>query len=468
MSFDPDSQESKLLFDRAKSGSSAFAQELLKQQTNDMYYLARAYLSDSEDAKMAVRMAFQKAFKRLHTVNDIHDLQPWLANMVRLAAVDMVIPLETETASARYTRVDERPATNVRFPDRTVCQKQFLQVLNGLTDAERAAAAARYYDHMEVEDAASLLRIKVSDVEALLVNAKNKLSANHVDMSEFTALADFINPSEGISSAAAAASATETLTQKPTDFKAKPVESVQTAETEETDDGNEATRELGTIHPAETPKAKPKKEKKRRVEDEDEDEDEDDDGIDYDDDEGYDDYDYDRHGNRKRHKSHIVLKIILTIVIILAVIAALLFGIYKVDEDLFYTIPGTTRLVTLIENITGQDISGPYDTEATATATAEATATATADTATDTAATTGLTAGTETGLDTVIGTVQIQLDAVNIRSSHDASSDLVGTVYQGENYDVYGVYVADDFTWYRIGEDMWVADDGTYLTYTAY
>ena len=98
MSFNPDSQENQLLFARAKSGSAAFAQELLKQQTNDMYYLARAYLKDTEEAKMAVRMGFAKALKRLNTVNDIHDFRDWLANIVRLTAVDSIVPLETETA----------------------------------------------------------------------------------------------------------------------------------------------------------------------------------------------------------------------------------------------------------------------------------------------------------------------------------------------------------------------------------
>lgn len=470
MSFNPDSQENQLLFARAKSGSAAFAQELLKQQTNDMYYLARAYLKDTEAAKMAVRMGFAKALKRLNTVNDVHDFRDWLANIVRLTAVDSIVPLETETAEGRYTRLDERPAENVSFPSEETCQRQLLQVLNLLSDSERAAAAARYYDHMEVEDAASLLRLSVEDTETLLVNAKKKLTDNKVDISEFTALTEFVNPSARLEKAVPEE---ETLILDDEPKKEEtPADAFSNGTPPAAKQETPAAEEEKSEPVDETfESAKPlKRQEKRRkakpqpVEEEDDDEDD----IDYDDDEGYDDYDYDKKGRRKRHKSHIVLKIILILIIILAVIGALLFGIYKVDQDLFYSIPGTTRLVTALENITGKDIQQPYEnTTPVATAAPESTAAATPEATVSAAPTEGLIAGTETGTDTAVGNVQIQLEAVNVRSNHDATSEQVGTVYQGETYDVYGVFKSADYTWYRIGEGMWVADDGSYLTYTA-
>ena len=470
MSFNPDSQENQLLFARAKSGSAAFAQELLKQQTNDMYYLARAYLKDTEEAKMAVRMGFAKALKRLNTVNDIHDFRDWLANIVRLTAVDSIVPLETETAQERYTRLDERPAENVSFPSKETCQRQLLQVLNLLNDSERAAAAARYYDHMEVEDAASLLRLSAEDTETLLVNAKKKLTDNKVDISEFTALTEFINPSARLEKAVPEE---ETLIlddepkkeETPADAfsNGTPPAAKQETPAAEEEKSGPVDETFESAKPLKR-QEKRRKAKPQPVEEEDEDEDD----IDYDDDEGYDDYDYDKKGRRKRHKSHIVLKIILILIIILAVIGALLFGIYKVDQDLFYSIPGTTRLVTALENITGKDIQQPYEnTTPVATAAPESTAAATPEATVSAAPTEGLIAGTETGTDTAVGNVQIQLEAVNVRSNHDASSEQVGTVYQGETYDVYGVFKSADYTWYRIGEGMWVADDGSYLTYTA-
>lgn len=64
-----------------------------------------------------------------------------------------------------------------------------------------------------------------------------------------------------------------------------------------------------------------------------------------------------------------------------------------------------------------------------------------------------------------IGTVTVNVDKLNIRSIPSTSGEKLGKVQNGKTYDVYETKTAEGYTWYRIGEGEWIADDGTWLTY---
>ena len=49
---------------------------------------------------------------------------------------------------------------------------------------------------------------------------------------------------------------------------------------------------------------------------------------------------------------------------------------------------------------------------------------------------------------------------INIRSKPSKSSDKVGTFAKGEVYEYFEMQVNEGYTWYRIGENKWVADEG--------
>lgn len=66
----------------------------------------------------------------------------------------------------------------------------------------------------------------------------------------------------------------------------------------------------------------------------------------------------------------------------------------------------------------------------------------------------------------VIGSVYIKVSGLNIRSSASTSSDKKGKVQKGDTKDVYETKTAEGYTWYRIGTNQWIADDGTWVTYT--
>lgn len=67
--------------------------------------------------------------------------------------------------------------------------------------------------------------------------------------------------------------------------------------------------------------------------------------------------------------------------------------------------------------------------------------------------------------ESVIGTLVVDAESINIRKQATTSSDKNGTVLKGETYNVYETTEADSYTWYRIGNDKWIASGDNWVTY---
>lgn len=65
-----------------------------------------------------------------------------------------------------------------------------------------------------------------------------------------------------------------------------------------------------------------------------------------------------------------------------------------------------------------------------------------------------------------IGTLKVKVSSLNIRKGAGTSYDTNGTATDGETYEVLETKEADGYTWYRIGEDKWVAGNDEWVTYT--
>lgn len=66
----------------------------------------------------------------------------------------------------------------------------------------------------------------------------------------------------------------------------------------------------------------------------------------------------------------------------------------------------------------------------------------------------------------VIGTITITAEGEIVeRLSPSTSSESAGVALNGEVHNVYEVTEAEDYTWYRIEEDIWIPDDGTWMKY---
>lgn len=63
-----------------------------------------------------------------------------------------------------------------------------------------------------------------------------------------------------------------------------------------------------------------------------------------------------------------------------------------------------------------------------------------------------------------LGKLRVNVEGLNIRTDHTTSSKTAGQVVYNTVYTYYDTYTAKDYTWYRIGENQWIADNGSWLT----
>ena len=64
-----------------------------------------------------------------------------------------------------------------------------------------------------------------------------------------------------------------------------------------------------------------------------------------------------------------------------------------------------------------------------------------------------------------MGKVKVKVKKLNIRTSPSTSADTVGQLVEGDVVEYYMNEFNDGYVWYNIGENKWVATDGTYLEY---
>lgn len=60
--------------------------------------------------------------------------------------------------------------------------------------------------------------------------------------------------------------------------------------------------------------------------------------------------------------------------------------------------------------------------------------------------------------------ILVLVDDLRIRKNSNITSDIVGISVKNNIYDFYDVVVDNEYTWYKIGENKWIADNGKYLS----
>lgn len=137
-------------------------------------------------------------------------------------------------------------------------------------------------------------------------------------------------------------------------------------------------------------------------------------------------------------------------------------------EHLLKRFPPMTRLlimilsalvvIVLVVSIVAVASRKQTKTAAASTPTASATASASAQAASETARADGQ----------PIGKAVITADTIKIRTEPNTDAGVLGIVQKDDQYDVYETKTDGSYTWYCIGSEKWIADDGgEWVTYTA-
>ena len=67
----------------------------------------------------------------------------------------------------------------------------------------------------------------------------------------------------------------------------------------------------------------------------------------------------------------------------------------------------------------------------------------------------------------VVGEAKVLVTGLNIRSKADKNSSLVGQASISTVYFVFEILQNQGYIWYRIGPNMWIANDGSWVRFTS-
>jgi RNA polymerase sigma-70 factor (ECF subfamily) len=156
---------------------------IMQRYNRRLYRIARSVLRNSAEAEDVVQEAYVSAFTHLASYRGESSLAAWLSRITmnealgrlrrRRPTVDIAAFDETRTEA----EIIQFPlSTQNDDPERTMAQRQLLQLVEQATDAlpevYRLVFVARVIEGMSVEETADLLRIKPETVKTRLHRAR--------------------------------------------------------------------------------------------------------------------------------------------------------------------------------------------------------------------------------------------------------------------------------------------------------
>lgn len=451
------------LLTKAKQRDIEAAKEILRRISDKMYFITRLYVADHEQARKVEQAGLKKVFSSLKEVTNPEWFECWAAEIVRKEAIAHVLPLEESTTNSNmYTEADEIPNYMAVLPETVEGKKyQVLEMMDKLSTGARAALALHLYDGLSIEESAKLLMTTPQSVMSWLTEAKDTLMSGGYNLGTLIVLMDKLNP---VSQRALVLKMQDDLalqsteddilsgvftqpeeTAKPVETPALPQEEnkeVQFPDLPSTSGSDENTMQIPTVsdkiedtlslptvkeeesaptsHEQEVRSFATQVIKKELFDDNDE---------------AVDDIEEEE---SKGGSFFVKLLIVLLTLMLLAGLFWIVFDSMggKFDFKSLFGSKNETTSVVANSDATPEPTATP-ETSATPEPTPE-----------------------------TLGEVEVVIDSLNIRAGAGTNFDVVGSAKHGEKFTVLSIEKTNDYTWYQIGENKWLADkNNQFLTY---
>lgn len=453
-------QELRALVASAMRGDREAITSLLKYYTPALYFVSRLYLGDKETAKKSEQQALRSALKQLKYAQAAPDITDWMIDQVRSEALNTLKPVRTSGAySMYYDSSDEYPnLEDAMAYTEEECRIRILKALDRIAEPERAVLALRFFDHMPIDEIAARMETTTEEIRSLLVSGKAGLRNSGIPAGTLAALCERVNPyepeaetagtvepEEPVVFAAAEPAEVRTETVRETEYRTQepqtqtvveqPVEEEEPLLTEpEQDEIPEVAAEVPAAAVAEAvqpavqePQAEYEAEEKVMP-------------------------------VRKKKKSHWLLKSL--IAILLGAGAAVGLYLYLVMNKAKPAAPQAKPAETQETETVPEETEKPAETEQKPAETEQKPEEKTEEKTEETPAETE-----DTG--EVVGSAEVIVDELRIRAGSGTGFDEVDVAPYGAVYDVYEVRSDNEYMWYRIGDEMWIADsEGSWVTFT--
>ncbi len=450
------------LLTKAKQRDIEAAKEILRRISDKMYFITRLYVADHEQARKVEQAGLKKVFSSLKEVTNPEWFECWAAEIVRKEAIAHVLPLEESTTNSNmYTEADEIPNYMAVLPETVEGKKyQVLEMMDKLSTGARAALALHLYDGLSIEESAKLLMSTPQSVMSWLTEAKDTLMSGGYNLGTLIVLMDKLNP---VSQRAlvlkmqddlALQSAEDDIlsgvftqpeeTAKPVETPALPQEEskeVQFPDLPSTSGSDENTMQMPTVsdeiedtlslptvkeesastsHEQEVRSSATQVIKKELFDDNDE---------------AVDDIEEEE---SKGGSFFVKLLIVLLTLMLLAGLSWIVYDSMGGKFDFKSLFGSKNETISVVANSDATpEPTAPPETSATPEPTPE-----------------------------TLGEVEVVIDSLNIRAGAGTNFDVVGSAKHGEKFTVLSIEKTNDYTWYQIGENKWLADkNNQFLTY---
>ncbi len=166
--------------------------EIFRIFRDDMLREARIFIADIDQAKGIVIKAFRSAYGGLASVSP-DQASEYLNEYVRAECIRSILPIEKSVT--QYSADDEIPDKHAELPaDDALIKKQLLTVLDLLTPSQRLVSVLRYRDQMSDGEIASTCHTTKTVVLAILADAKNAIQKSNVTLGYVLAMVNKLYP----------------------------------------------------------------------------------------------------------------------------------------------------------------------------------------------------------------------------------------------------------------------------------
>ncbi|MDQ6870086.1 MAG: RNA polymerase sigma factor [Pseudomonadota bacterium] len=158
---------------------------IMERYNRRLYRIARGILRNNSEAEDVVQEAYVKAFTNLGGFRGDSSLATWLARITmnealgRLRRERPTVDLETFGAQRTEAQIIKFPQTVTDDPERTMAQREILQLVERATDnlpeIFRIVFMTRMIEGMNTEDTANLLGLQPDTVKTRLHRARRLL-----------------------------------------------------------------------------------------------------------------------------------------------------------------------------------------------------------------------------------------------------------------------------------------------------
>lgn len=166
------------LVERFQKGDEAAFNELVHRYKDKVYWTARRFLRDHDEADEVVQQSFLKAYKGLKTFRSDSGVFTWLYRITVNTALNVL----RKQRAREFLGIDELTSESGPESDRPDEQYErreekalVEEAIRRLPEKQRAVFVLRFYDQLSYEEIAEILNTSVGGLKANFFHAMRKI-----------------------------------------------------------------------------------------------------------------------------------------------------------------------------------------------------------------------------------------------------------------------------------------------------